>query len=327
MLRDCSNSMNSMQWMNFGWGKNLSQEFNEHDRWCVDMSAMGPRSTDPVSVAIETVKSISKSHPGPYYLMASGGADSQSMLWAWKCSGIPFQVVSIKYIHNKTKEWMNEHDLVQLREFTDKHNIPVEYIDFDIINFLENDIEEYATKYQCASPHITTYMKMSECLDGGTVIFSGNFGSHSRFYSYTVYGLKRYAERSGRSIIPFFFLHDANIAGSIDFIAEGITITDIDVPEELRWSQTENLNYIANIKKTTTLLKYNYPIIPQPQKLTGFEKIKDYYDTLKGRVSPFERIKYSVKLSNRLFDLEFRYRLEDVIKYNDRIINIPEWRG
>ena len=200
----------------------------------------------------------------------------------------------------------NEHDLEQLEQFSLKYNIPVQYKDFDPIEFVETDLYSYASKYQCTSPQICTHMKMSEEITVGTIIFSGNFSAHSN-YDYTIFGIKRYADISGRSIIPFFFLHDAELAGVINRINS-----------QEAYSET----YDSYLRKIANLRKAEIPVIPQADKYTGFEKIKEYYDKQKDRVTTHERIKFSNMPSKRIFDILFRYRLTDTIKYKDKILYI-----
>ena len=72
--------------------------------------------------------------------------------------------------------------------------------------------------------------------------------------------------------------------------------------------------------RVAAVLQLGIPIISQPQKQTGFEKIKEYYDDQPARVNPREKLKYSNKPSKRVFDILFRYRLTDKIKYQDQIV-------
>jgi hypothetical protein len=168
--------------------------------------------------------------------------------------------------------------------------------------YLENDLENYATKYQCTSPQICAHMCMSEELSGGPIIFSGNFARDFN-YTYTILGLKRYADTSGRSVIPFFLLHDPELAGVL--------------PQ----APGNGNNY--STKKYEAYSKLGVPVIPQPGKQTGFEVIKDYYDTRKDLVVPPKiRIKYANMLSKRKFDLLFRYMIMEKIKYVDQIAYI-----
>jgi hypothetical protein len=293
-----------MQWIKLGWGKDCSPDSTVNSTFCVNLSKMISSEKSVLEVSSECIKKITEEYPEPYYLFASGGVDSQSMIWCWMNSGKPFTVVSFRYIHDNVV--YNEHDLEQLEQFSLKYNIPVQYKDFDPIEFVETDLYSYASKYQCTSPQICTHMKMSEEITDGTIIFSGNFSAHSN-YDYTIFGIKRYADISGRSIIPFFFLHDAELAGVINRINS-----------QEAYSET----YDSYLRKIANLRKAEIPVIPQADKYTGFEKIKEYYDKQKDRVTTHERIKFSNMPSKRIFDILFRYRLTDTIKYKDKILYI-----
>jgi hypothetical protein len=149
-------------------------------------------------------------------------------------------------------------------------------------------------------------MRISEEITDGTIIFSGNFASHSQ-YNYTIFGIKRYTDITKRSIIPFFFLHDAALAGFINKVNSEKQYLKVSDPY---------------LNKIEALTKAKIPIIPQAQKYTGFEKIKEYYDEQKDRVTIIERMKFSNMPSKRIFDVLFRYKLTETIKYKDKILYI-----
>jgi hypothetical protein len=291
-----------MDWMRSGWGENFSEEFNPKIPFYIDTTNVIISNKPLLEISQRVIKEITEKYPPPYYLMVSGGMDSQIMLWCWLNSGIDFIPVSVKYTGaSEFKEILNEHDLIELEQFANNHNIVIQYKYFDVINFLENDLEKYATKYQCTSPQICTHMAMSEMISDGTVIFSGNF-AYAFFYTYTILGLKRYSDLSGRSVIPFFLLHDPELAG---------------IPQIL----SNSTDY--SIKKFEAYSNLKVPVIPQPEKQTGFEIIKNYYDTRTDLVvSPKTRIKYASMPSKRKFDLLFRYMLMEKIKYVDKVAYI-----
>ena len=289
-----------MEWLKAGWGKDFSPVFNKKEKYQISFENMIKSSDNIVVVANRAIKKITESYPPPYTLMVSGGVDSQSMLWCWLWSGVAFNAVSFRYLNADKTGYLNDHDLVELKQFSEIHNIDVTYKDFDVINFLENDLQRVAETYQCTSPQICTHMKMSEDIKDGTILFSGNFGAQS-MYNYTVLGLKRYADICGRSIIPFFFLHDRELAGSMPGFDSII------------------FDYSFKVK---SLEEAGIPVIRQADKQTGFEKIKDYYDSQSDRVSSREKIKYSnINMpSKRVFDILFRYKLTDSIKYIDYVV-------
>lgn len=284
-------------WAKKGWGQDYSPEFSDSKKFHLDLSEMYNSKKTSLEAGIDAVNQVVSYFPKPFYLMVSGGVDSQSMLWIWKQSGIPFIPVSFEYTHNETV--LNDHDLEHLRQFTKIHSIEVQYRKFDIINFLENKLLEYAVKYQCTSPQITTHMALADSIIGGTVVFSGNFGTDIA-YNYTILGLMRYAE--SRSTVPYFLSLTPEIAGST---------YDGRIFNRMRNSYQLKVN---------NLISNGIPVVPQPTKQTGFEKIKDLYDLQSTRVTPIDRLRFKHKPSKRVFDILFRYRLEKYVKYQDIVI-------
>lgn len=293
-----------MDWIKTGWGSDFSQKFDPKIPFYVDTTNLIKSNKSLLEISSRVIFEITEKYPSPYHLMLSGGMDSQIMLWCWIHSGIDFHPVSVKYTNGqKYTEILNDHDLVELNQFAKNNNILVDYKYFDVINFLENNLENYAIKYQCTSPQICTHMCMSEQLTEGTIIFSGNFVNNFPFYTYTILGLKRYADNSNKSIIPFFLLHDKELAGLV------------------KSTHADSKDYIT--QKYEAYSQLGAPVIPQPKKQTGFEVIKDYYDTRKDLVVPPKiKIKYANMPSKRKFDLLFRYMLMEKIKYVDKIIYI-----
>lgn len=295
-----------MDWIRTGWGQELSPIFDKDRNLYMDFSNIVDTSKDDILVvANKAINEIVKKYPKPYYLMVSGGVDSQAMLWLWKNSGVEFTPVSIKYTGYSNEVIYNKHDLIQLEQFSQEHNIIVKYYNFNIFDFLENHLIEYAKKYTCASPQLCTHMRMSEEFSEGTRIFSGNFGVHTQ-YNYTILGLKRYADMN-RNVIPFFFLHDKELAGAIS-------------SESLNNKHNYRSGEQLYTNKVSSLLEKGIPVIAQPDKTTGFEKIKEIYDHQEYRLIPGERVRYSKKPSKRVFDILFRYRLTEFVKYKDRIV-------
>lgn len=247
--------------------------------------------------SIIAVRDIVAKYPGPYTLMLSGGVDSQAMLWAWHLSGIPFEAVSFRFEND-----FNIHDVETIERFIECTQIPikiqVKYL--DVIDFLENSLPEYSDKYECSSPQICTHMRMCEEITEGTIVFSGNFAMtpsrNGPMLSYAILGIQRYAQRTGKSIIPFFFLHTKELAYSF------IKFDDVGL--------TDSYEMKVNMYRAA-----GFPVMKQKEKYTGFEKIKDYYDSQKDRVSIKTRLKFAGKPSTRNFDLLFRYPYE--LKIND----------
>jgi len=250
-----------------------------------------PDST--IDAAVDAVNQIVNDYAPPYNLMVSGGIDSQAMLYAWKLSNHTFNAISFVY-----NEGMNEHDLVQLKEFAKRENIDITYFSLDFLNFAKNEYDSIAVKYQCSSPQISTHIKFTQIV-GGTCVFSGNF-LHRRGAALThaVLGLYRYSlSAEGKNTVPYFFLYTPELAYSLrkyrTKCSEGTQDEKIDLYQQA-----------------------GFPIIPQPQKFTGFEKLKDYYDEHYGYVvKDKSKIRYMRRPSHRAFDWILRYPYEEKFKH------------
>jgi hypothetical protein len=250
----------------------------------------------PLAAAIEAVNVIVENYPAPYNLLVSGGIDSQAMLYAWKMSNHPFNAVSFRY--NQDFNW---HDIKTLPQFCEQENIEYKIIDFDYLDFLENEYDSIARKYRCSSPQIAMHIKMAIMLPG-TRIFSGNFlSSSSAPLSCAVLGIYRFSmTEEGKNTIPYFFLHTPELAYSFNyFIYSNLygPVTQTNFSDQYPWVKEYQM--------------MGFPIIPQEKKFTGFEKFKEHYDSHQYvLMDKINRLKYHDKPSHRPFDWIFRYPYE-----------------
>lgn len=284
--------MGHNDWIKYGWGDDLHNTWQRGDSLVIDFTNGNEpfEKLSPLDAAIDAVNKIVATHPAPYTLMCSGGVDSQAMMWAWLKSGHPFNVVSIKYVSNGT--WFNDHDLDTLVQFTEKNNIPVTYYEFDIIDFLENgELQKISVANDCQSPQICTYIKMSELVTKGTILFSGNYiDTNMAFLNYTILGLHRYAKSlstTDRRLIPFFFMYTPELAYSFTNMMPS-------------WIASKDA-YQVN----------DFHIVSPEIKFSGFEKVKDYYDKYRNRISLQLKKRSMHRASKRVFDLLFRYGIEN----------------
>jgi hypothetical protein len=277
-------------WIQYGWSKHLNREKKYKDDFYIKFAPAPEKLSNdsPLKIAIRCIEKIAKTYPPPYHLMCSGGTDSQAVCYAWLKSGIPFNIASVKYVSNDI--YWNQHDLITLEKFADINKLNIDFKEFDVIHFLENDLKEIVVKYECPSPQISTHIKMTDLVPSGTIIFSGNFIDKRGLTCLTpallgIHKFSLYKDRTDISIIPFFFLEYPELA---------YAFLDNEPPN-----------------KDNRYLKHGFPIIQQPSNFTGFEELKNFYDKYRERITPFDRLKFSNKPSNRVFDLLFRYPYED----------------
>lgn len=259
---------------------------------------------DPLAVSINAVHKIANEYPGPYYLLASGGIDSQAMIYAWLQSGIDFKVVHFVYNNN-----MNSHDIDPLKIFCKLNGISITYMDIDHFSFLKNELQHYAKKYICASPHINFYMKFIEYINDGTCIFSGHPLSCSTGvgHNFSQLGLYRYMTISGRNLIPNFFLHTPEL-GKVWFAHTKKILNEID---EILVGYGVRCYMYAKAK---------FPIIPS-KKITGFENYKILCDKYPELVSTKQRIRYNK--NKHVYDILYRWPLYDIHRINEVITYTP----
>ena len=251
----------------------------------------------PIQAAVEAVNDIVKNYPPPYNLFVSGGIDSQAMLYAWKTSNHPFNVYTFRY--NQT---YNIHDIKTLFLFCERESIPYTIVDFDYFKFLEEEYDGIAKKYKCSSPQISMHIKMASMFTG-TNVFSGNFlATGSAVLSHAILGIYRYSRTSeGKHTIPYFFLHTPELAYSIHCF------------KQYNFHQLNELERVGYLRKARVYNLVGFPVIPQEQKFTGFEKFKEHYDShTYVKEDPNNRVKYCTKPSARPFDWLFRYPYEEL---------------
>jgi hypothetical protein len=254
----------------------------------------------PIQAAVEAVNDIVKNYPPPYNLFVSGGIDSQAMLYAWKISNHPFKAYTFRY--NQT---YNIHDIQTLFLFCEQENIPYTTVDFDYFDFLEKEYDSIAKRYQCTSPQIAMHIKMGSMFTG-TNVFSGNFLlPDAALLSHAILGIYRYSRTNeGKNTIPYFFLHTPELAYSIIAFKQG------------NQDNFNEINELADPGYQRKICIYHlagFPVIPQEQKFTGFEKFKEHYDSHTYVLEvPRNKLKYCKKASMRPFDWLFRYPYEDL---------------
>lgn len=281
-------------------GPNSNARYNE---FVGDLRSSRPINknifSNPLKQALDAVKKITESYPGPYSLMGSGGIDSQAMIYAWEVSGVPYT------IYHYTYDDLNLIDTEAMTKFVRKIGIEskIVYSNFKVIDFLESeDLGNLAQQIDCVSPQILTHCKLIDQTPG-TVILSGNFlNGRVAHMNYSHYGLQRYTDRLRQNTVPFFFMYTPELAYSFFKIGSNIKLDN--KPEYM----------IADYYiRYQTYLHANFKIYPQVNKKTGFEKIKELYDSKK--IDPKLKLKYGTESSQRPFDYLFRYKLYERTGY------------
>lgn len=214
-------------------------------------------------------------------LCLSGGIDSQAMVLCWQEAGIKFDMIIGVF-----KDGLNKHDSDHAKMFCNSNNILYKELEIDIVKLLARENYSISEKYKSYSPHFNVHYKMVEILaeQGYT---GACFGGVTPFKRNDEYGYNFFD-------MPFHFLKVQKILpipmqGSfLSFYPEltwaiGLQTKDInhqvDMVSSSRYQQNkiDFLNHLRYIEKTKAYLKSNLNIIPQENKYTGFELVKEYF--------------------------------------------------
>ena len=275
------------------------------DFWVDDVDLLSP-----IEAAKIAVIDIQKKYSPPYNLLFSGGIDSQAMVYAWLLYGENYKIVTYRYNND-----LNYYDYKNAESFCQYFNVPITYKDFDLLTFLQSKYKTVSKEFKCSSPQICTHIEMVSDLEG-TIIFGGDFLSISGpRISRAILGLYN-ASLSRPNIIPYFLLHTPELAYS----PASIVLTTEEARDRKRAEfHKTNVNEKDYNIKIQLYKKGGFKIIPQEEKYSGFEGVKDLYDKqFKTRLTWKDRIKYSNRPAQRTFDLLLRYPYE---VYGDE--NIP----
>ena len=227
---------------------------------------------------IEAARSSTKYLGNNPVLCLSGGIDSQAMIQCWIEAGIDF-TVAIGVFKND----LNYQDVEYAELFCKKFNIDPVIVEIDVLMFLSRENLDFAEKYQCTSPHFNTHYKMFDKLRemqftgvcaGGTAFARGkedwgpaptapqmNYVEYSRLNQFPVIGN--------------FLGFDPSLCWTLALLTPPhatVWTTPALTFEEL--TQENDKRYQA---KVLGYKNHGFDIIPQSQKFTGFEKVKEYF--------------------------------------------------
>ena len=209
-------------------------------------------------------------------LCLSGGIDSQAMIQCWQEAGLKFDVAIMEFENN-----LNQHDVSVALEYCHKNSIEPIILKLNVIQFLTRDCIEIGTKYKCTSPHFITHYKMFDMLRnlGYTGICCGGTAfarNHSEWGPVPSAAQSNYIEYSNQNQFPVignFLGYDPALCWSIALLTP-----EHDVEWNTRYPRImDDTNAVRYAGKVAGYSNHGFDIIPQDNKYTGFELIKDYF--------------------------------------------------
>lgn len=274
-------------------------------------------STTPIEeIKRNAILSASKVVGNNPVICLSGGIDSQAMLYMWEEQNIPYTAVTFDFGNG-----FNSHELEDAQRYATLHNIPLKIIKLDVMRFLSRDLKKFVKEYDMLSPQFSVHAYFLETIRklGYTgAVFGGNGlvptedSLDFRLTETQLLDLEKYSTNSGFPVLPSFLNFDKDLCIAL---ALGTPLNEYDHNPE---NPASKINYdpilrslvpvveiSAKIKYQSKIQSYKNigcQIVPQDFKKTGFEQIKDYYNSLNGSHLAFDR---DFKLPLRFKSTEF----------------------
>lgn len=254
-------------------------------------------------------------------LCFSGGIDSQA---TWQCfneANINIDVYTLVF-----KDNLNTQDVSHAFEFAEKHNIKIEVIEIDIINFLSRENADYGRKYKSLSPHFNTHYKLCDILSskgytgfvcgGGSPLLTPDVENWMSNYSQNFLNYINYSQATDK-------LCQGNFLGYDPYLAWAITLlTPLFKNKQYRKAfaqedrdRLEHQRYLEKIKGYSAA---GFKVIPQKKKYTGFELVKDRLEQIYGDGWAFEKMyRHPLKNVARQFEVSVDFDISIVEKITD----------
>lgn len=270
--------------LQFGYGAGLfngAQKTEPNSLWCSYSRATRiPTSfSDECVRTAELVKSQADAHKRPVYVLLSGGLDSEVTAKAFVEAGIDFQPITFRF-PNK----LNEHELVYVRKFCDRHGLEPQYYDLDIKSWATSqEAKELFVNSQAHFYEMVPHMKLLDVIwhkYGGMPVM----GNGDLFMEQTETGWQ-YIEFE---YILAWFRHaiHSKILGGIGFFQHTPEMT----LAALRDPQMEKIGFGTDVTANTLLkdgrmAKYvmyrkHWPDLERRPKFNGGELLHKFYHEL-----------------------------------------------
>lgn len=153
----------------FGYnGEWFRQRQNDHEAFMVQFGRCKRNPDDLRSEHINAAKLIGQSTTDPIHVLYSGGADSEVTMLSFLAAKVPITAAILRF-----ENALNYHDISYAIRFCERHQVPYQFHDLDIVKFLENRVMDYMDITKCTAPMTGAVMWLVDQIDGFPVIGQG----------------------------------------------------------------------------------------------------------------------------------------------------------
>lgn len=235
------------------------------------------------SYAIDAAKLCAEPCGDNIALCLSGGLDSQFMISAFKEANIKFTTYIFKFCKD-----LNTQDTDHAELFCKQNQIDYKIVPFDVITFLNRENYDVGIRYNSASPHFNVHYSMFNMLRaighsgvvcGGIYPFITN-GIWGNNLSNNAFNFINYCMKENFYVQGSFLSYYPKLAWAL-----GILTSDLKLDYTSPLHDLQELNAVRETQyehKIDAFNKFQFNLIPQESKFTGFEKVKIYYEKLTG---------------------------------------------
>lgn len=244
---------------------------------------------------IDAVKRLTPMLGDKPALCFSGGIDSQA---TWQCfneAGYDIDVYTLVF-----KDDLNKQDVDHAILFAKKHNINLQFVEIDIINFLSRENSEYSKIYKSLSPHFNTHYRLCDILrsrgytsfvcGGGSPLLTDDMSQWVSNYSQNFLNYINYSEISGVFCQGNFLGFDPYLAWALSIFTPVFSNEVYSHSNNLYKDDRDRLEFQRYHEKVQGYKNIGFDIIPQTKKYTGFELVKDKLEVMYGDGWAFEKM-------------------------------------
>ncbi len=226
---------------------------------------------------IDAALKVQKNLPGPYWLLLSGGTDSEVCARAFKEAGVPFQAITLRLADEA-----NEYDIRHVNALKDELGIAVEFVDLNPEDFLQSEeFQNISNITNNISPIYAFHLWLASQVNGTPILAQGEV--HLKKAND---GLWYYIESERLcALYRYFILYDKPaVPGFFQYTPEQILSYLKYNPFLKRLINNEIEGKLGTRSSKNRMISQYYPEIEMRTKYTGFEKIEDMIDVYRKKL-------------------------------------------
>lgn len=226
---------------------------------------------------VDAVLRIQKNLPGPYWILLSGGTDSEICLRAFLEAGVPVQAATLRLANGN-----NEYDIQHVYRLQQELDIKVHFFDLDAENFLKSqEFHQICNVTSNISPIYAFHLWLASQLDGTPVMAQGEVhlkkADDGHWYyveSERLCALYRYFVFYDKPAVPGFFQYTPEqVLSYLKYNPYLKKLINNEIEGKLGTRSSKNF-----------MAQQFYPEVEMRTKYTGFEKIEDQIDVYRKKL-------------------------------------------